>query len=1629
MNSENSERNDTLDDYQMGVQTQTQNYYSQKDPMKHQSAQNIQGVERIAGSQNDYNLNNFGVNNINKNQTNGSNSWFFNNNSMQEEDSKDEDEQNDTSSYAANQTYSSNNCLGNDANIDQENYLNAHLNRQYQTQNVNRKYLQRQNIFENPKEKQANLFSSSFDESAPQLELKPQRNCKSSTRMLNKTQIKQGYNTQTPVPPLMHNVSTGSGVLTAGSLNRSQGVFNNYIKNKQMQNSYQQAILNQLQRANTQNSFDMKNFQDLSNRSITQTPGNMMSNSFVINQYFGQTMNTQSSNKPITPHNISMSGQSQMQQIIMSAGSQMNPRNSQVNSNSTMDPYAYLRQKQQKYKSCRSNQANNGVNAQIYKQNTHIIANSAYLLQQKKGNQTQKTNLINKSRCSSNGSALGNASMTTTITGIKSLSEVKNPSMFISWRFCDKKLTDLKDIGQFKNLTDLDISGNLLQTEVVELKQLQFLKKLNLSNNQISEIYPLPHNLEYLNLSSNQIKCVNSEVSIHLKNLTTLDITNNQVDNIEGIQHMKRLKRLIAKNNQIQSLDLLKDITTIIEIDLENNPIEDIKELFSGIAFKKDILVLNLKMTPLFLMIQNYEQIINELSDKIEQSQIDWFKLKLRFFNNGSLYRTKRVFIKIKSQLQHSKRSSSNFSNGSSSCGRQGTNTGGRGGNTSGSNKINTSAIHAFSPLLNNTVTTPNYQFATQRQEDFEQLYDEILDEEEDHERKQSKLQKRKLKKEGHLVQDDSQDEDEDESFYEDEEYNNPSMSCDEDLDELQSYRNQAALHQHHDILNESTADFNKEIKQINQELREQLGAEFLNDCSMGGNPDHARSLHSTQSVSTNKKNPISFKLDLSKCTQQQSEEEDYDNKGSNDQENDDQFDIPGLNFVKVTDDSFRQLQKQQSQQQSLRQKLEKIPSEQIQNETQKNTLRDYNPKPQQTKQMIVIPKLPLGQLQSMSTLHQIPIKESINQSLNLNNSKKSLCSIKTFKNEEDEQSNRVVKVQKNIHSECKNSVCLKLKEELKALKQEHESNLGSLKSENIELKQVIENIKTQISCQQNDIKQLPNNLKTFISTMKQENTKVQISMNMLQIKLDNLKSYVSTQNPGEKEALELKYQQSLKTIEDLQEQLKAKDKEQSSRQLSQEFSLNLKQLNLNADFKRTQSTNYDNINLNLIQSAQNFYQTDKSNSKVISARRDSQNDVSAAIIENLNNYSRKKFTCDIKKVKRPQSVVGHRKSSYCIKINSLLRIENPNLNASNIDESQYTNEYGSTTQDYLKNQDQVQPGQTINKRVGHYIERLKERNSSLQERLNGSFGSSTQNPKSGVSPLNIQKLNLNLTNQQDLQFSNPYIISPANEDSSLPNLTAQSSSNMGSNNQRVSVFTLHAQNQRQTSSKENTVIRKISNIDSSSSINDLSGREYQISSNQLPSQNYSNHSKTQRLNVKKIQYNQFFINNVNQVTQQNRQEANLSSQNIQSQQIPLKEPNVYPSAEYQLSSYNTSSNNLTQKANMVSGGSSTSVNQQQTSKPNFGQLKIQNVNQTFDGSLNFYPPKKSERAIISSKTYLTNQSFRESQIQQQQNSNANQTSSYSSSNTSQQLPQSSNNLLNLKLSSNSIDQRSARKN
>ena len=104
-------------------------------------------------------------------------------------------------------------------------------------------------------------------------------------------------------------------------------------------------------------------------------------------------------------------------------------------------------------------------------------------------------------------------------------------------------------------------------------------------------------------------------------------------------------------------------------------------------------MVLNLKLAPLIVKVQNYDEFISEVTttDPESSKQVQEFSKLLNFFNNGSFYRSKRVFHRIRQQnFQVSKRSISNFSNESSS------------------NRTNN--LNAFTPLnnLSNSGTNPN---------------------------------------------------------------------------------------------------------------------------------------------------------------------------------------------------------------------------------------------------------------------------------------------------------------------------------------------------------------------------------------------------------------------------------------------------------------------------------------------------------------------------------------------------------------------------------------------------------------------------------------------------------------------------------------------------------------------------------------------------------------------------------------------------------------------------------------------------------------------------------------------------------------------------------------------------------
>ena len=66
---------------------------------------------------------------------------------------------------------------------------------------------------------------------------------------------------------------------------------------------------------------------------------------------------------------------------------------------------------------------------------------------------------------------------------------------------------------------------------------------------------------------------------------------------------MTRLKRLLSKNNQVLELQPLNPLQSLVEIDLENNPVDNYVKLLEMLRNKPDILVVNLKLSPVFLTV------------------------------------------------------------------------------------------------------------------------------------------------------------------------------------------------------------------------------------------------------------------------------------------------------------------------------------------------------------------------------------------------------------------------------------------------------------------------------------------------------------------------------------------------------------------------------------------------------------------------------------------------------------------------------------------------------------------------------------------------------------------------------------------------------------------------------------------------------------------------------------------------------------------------------------------------------------------------------------------------------------------------------------------------------------------
>lgn len=147
-----------------------------------------------------------------------------------------------------------------------------------------------------------------------------------------------------------------------------------------------------------------------------------------------------------------------------------------------------------------------------------------------------------------------------------------------------------------------------------ELNAYEKLMYLYLAGNLLSDTnFHFPKTLIGLNLSCNQLSELNF---IHeLPALSILNATNNQISKIFSVNQIKHIKEIYISNNCISSLNLFCHLTELLLLDTSNNEIESFEDI-AGLVISKRLGILKLKGNPLSSK-DNYEKIVQNILPRI----------------------------------------------------------------------------------------------------------------------------------------------------------------------------------------------------------------------------------------------------------------------------------------------------------------------------------------------------------------------------------------------------------------------------------------------------------------------------------------------------------------------------------------------------------------------------------------------------------------------------------------------------------------------------------------------------------------------------------------------------------------------------------------------------------------------------------------------------------------------------------------------------------------------------------------------------------------------------------------------------------------------------------------------------
>lgn len=153
-----------------------------------------------------------------------------------------------------------------------------------------------------------------------------------------------------------------------------------------------------------------------------------------------------------------------------------------------------------------------------------------------------------------------------------------------------KRINAIKAIDAYVHLQILDFSSNLIK-DIAPLKGLQYLVKLNLSQNAISSLKGLepaegeeppegelmPH-LQHLDLSGNAFTAL---TPLPLKALKTLNLSKNQIATCQEFTGHERLESLDLGGNQLTSLAGVAAMPALTKLSLASN---ELTTLEGGLA-------------------------------------------------------------------------------------------------------------------------------------------------------------------------------------------------------------------------------------------------------------------------------------------------------------------------------------------------------------------------------------------------------------------------------------------------------------------------------------------------------------------------------------------------------------------------------------------------------------------------------------------------------------------------------------------------------------------------------------------------------------------------------------------------------------------------------------------------------------------------------------------------------------------------------------------------------------------------------------------------------------------------------------------------------------------------------------